>query len=102
MNTNKLTLKNYPETILNNDVLSIIDDYKTSMEKFEEHQILTKNIRNEVCRFFNLIKNSENKSIITINTGNFILSWIENEKTYKYQEQFHHKLLEIDYGEDSF
>ena len=81
-------------TVLDNDVLSIINVYKTSYDKFEEHQKRTEKLRDEVSRFFKLIQNNTRENV---NTGSFILSWIENERIAKYQEIDD---FEFDYGEN--
>ena len=100
------TTTNMTTTVLNFDVLSIINVYKTSYDKFEEHREMTKKLREQFSFIKKVILDTEetrfqyqDKVIVNADYGGYILDWIEDEKQARYQEQFDEFFeVEIDYG----
>lgn len=100
--TTTMTLTQITKTVLIKDVLSIIEDYKTSYELFEQHQEVTQKLREQFGFIKKVILDNEenkNENIVKCDYGDYILEWIEDEKKAAYENDFF-EVFEIDYGLD--
>ena len=100
MNT---TMNNtFIDTILNKDVWTIIDDYKTTTEHFELHQKVTKKMREQVFRINKVILDNEEirgNQIVNLDYGSYLLEWIQDEKDQEDREDENFEIGFIfDYG----
>ena len=99
-----INLTTITQTVLNQDVLSIIDGYKTSAEHFELHQKTTEKMRYQFAFIEKVILDTEetryqyqDKTIVNCGYGDYILDWIKDEKRAEQEAEFFEH-FEIDYG----
>ena len=94
-------MNTFIDTILNKDVWTIIDDYKTITEQFELQQEVTKKMREQLFRINKIIIENEEirgDQIVNLNYGEYLIEWIEDEKQ---QQEFDDNFeIELDYGLD--
>lgn len=74
--------------ILYQDILITIDEHRLPMENFEYHQKITKKLREEVSRIFNVIQTFQNGYDNEGCVGSYILSWIRDERDQREFDEY--------------